>query len=211
MLTDVCTHTYTYTYTRTHTNTHTCTCTYAMQIMKQQMGIVNFAPYKDVFLAQYARSRDVVPATTCTPPLFFHIHRNWQDAGTRNGLPAIGLKFSALAESLQNAYASTTKGKFSDARSQMREILRSLPLLVVNNRSELQEVQQVCVFLRDGLKGECGGGGESKCRVQIKPHECTHTCTHTHTHALSLSLWFSLKLVGAARQDLQGVHCRLVA
>ena len=156
-----------------------------MQIMKQQMGIVNFAPYKDVFLAQYARSRDVVPATTCTPPLFFHIHRNWQDAGARNGLPAIGLKFSALAESLQNAYASTTKGKFSDARSQMREILRSLPLLVVNNRSELQEVQQVCVFLRDGLKGEWGEENPNAgCKSN---HMNVHTCTHTHTHVLSLS------------------------
>ncbi|EGD72417.1 COP1 protein [Salpingoeca rosetta] len=125
----------------------------AMNIMKQQLGIVNFAPYKDLFISQYARSRAVVEATNSTPPLFFYMHRNWQDAGARNGLPAVGLKFGSLAESLQNAYASTTKGKFADALGQMRSILRCLPMLVVSSRSELQEVQQLAKICREYVVG----------------------------------------------------------
>ena len=46
---------------------------------------------------------------------------------------------------LQGAYQSTTGGKFSDAVSKFRELLLSITLLVVDNRTELTEVS-ACKF-----------------------------------------------------------------
>ena len=53
---------------------------------------------------------------------------------------------------VQGAYQATTGGKFSDAVTKFREILLSLSLLVVDNRSELEEVrvrtaQFVCSYV----------------------------------------------------------------
>ena len=41
---------------------------------------------------------------------------------------------------IQGAYQSTTGGKFGDAVSKFRELLLSITLLVVDNRTELTEV-----------------------------------------------------------------------
>ena len=51
----------------------------------------------------------------------------------------------------QSAYQSTTSGKFQDAVVKFRNILLSVTLLVVDNKSEISEVSEcVCV---------CGRGG----------------------------------------------------
>ena len=78
--------------------------------------------------------------------LFLCIHR--QEAGTRGGKPAVGLKLATLVQNLQSAYQSTTSGKFQDAVVKFRNILLSVTLLVVDSKSEISEVS-VCV---------CGNG-----------------------------------------------------
>ena len=46
----------------------------------------------------------------------------------------------------QSAYQSTTSGKFQDAVVKFRNILLSVTLLVVDNKSEISEVSEcVCV------------------------------------------------------------------
>jgi coatomer protein complex subunit alpha (xenin) len=56
----------------------------AMQIMKKQLGIVVFEPFREQFLTAYARSRVVVSGMPSIEPLFFHTHRNWKDAGQKS-------------------------------------------------------------------------------------------------------------------------------
>jgi coatomer protein complex subunit alpha (xenin) len=56
----------------------------AMQIMKKQLGIVVFEPFRPQFISAYARSRVVVVGSASAPPMFFHTHRNWKDAGPRS-------------------------------------------------------------------------------------------------------------------------------
>ena len=47
-------------------------------------------------------------------------------------------------QNLQSAYQSTTSGKFQDAVVKFRNILLSVTLLVVDNKSEISKVS-VCV------------------------------------------------------------------
>lgn len=42
---------------------------------------------------------------------------------------------------VQDAYKLTTQGKFDDAIVKFREILLSVPLLVVDNKQEISEVR----------------------------------------------------------------------
>lgn len=63
-----------------------------------------------------------------------------QNAGPKNGLPAVGMKLSHLATRLQQAYQLTTANKLSDAIECFRGILLSVPLLVVDSKPEITEV-----------------------------------------------------------------------
>ena len=59
---------------------------------------------------------------------------------------------------LQGAYQSTTGGRFSDAVNKFREILLSITLLVVDNKSELAEVREKifhsCIVCTCGSEGQ---------------------------------------------------------
>jgi len=59
-------------------------------------------------------------------------------------MPAVGLKLNDLVQRLQVAYQLTTPGKFQEAVERFRSILLSVPLLVVDNKQEITEVNQFC-------------------------------------------------------------------
>eukprot|EP00056_Hartaetosiga_gracilis_P009451 m.135948 g.135948 ORF g.135948 m.135948 type:complete len:1206 (+) comp13130_c0_seq2:266-3883(+) len=122
----------------------------AMSIMKKKLGIVLFDAYKDIFVLEQARAQVAISGNASTPSLFYNIHRNWQDAGSRNGLPAIGLKLASLAENLQEAYRIK---QFNKARDMMRTILLRVPLLVLTSKAELEEAKQLVEICREYIIG----------------------------------------------------------
>jgi coatomer protein complex subunit alpha (xenin) len=70
-----------------------------------------------------------------------------KEAGGRNGVPAVGLKLNNLVQQLQVAYNLTTAGKFGDATEKFRSILLSVPLLVVDTKQEIAEVNSLKSFI----------------------------------------------------------------
>ncbi|KAG9480760.1 hypothetical protein GDO78_010170 [Eleutherodactylus coqui] len=76
-----------------------------------------------------------------------------KDAGLKNGLPAVGLKLSDLIQRLQMCYQLTTSGKFEEAVEKFRLILLSIPLLVVDNKQEIAEAQQLITICREYIVG----------------------------------------------------------
>jgi len=67
-----------------------------------------------------------------------------KEAGAKGGMPAVGLKLNDLVQRLQVAYQLTTQGKFQEAVERFRSILLSVPLLVVDNKQEITEVNKFC-------------------------------------------------------------------
>lgn len=63
-----------------------------------------------------------------------------KEAGAKGGVPAVGLKLSDLVARLQVAYQLTTAGKFVEAVEKFRSVLLSVPLLVVDKRQDISEV-----------------------------------------------------------------------
>lgn len=85
----------------------------AMRHLQDYVGVVNFEPYQNHFMLAYAQSRVVNVGIPGVPPLYGYPNRNWQEAGARSGLPAVGVRLPAVVDKLQGAYQSTTSGKFS--------------------------------------------------------------------------------------------------
>lgn len=124
-----------------------------MQLLHDQIGVVEFAPYKPLFLLAMAKGRSCYTGLPTLPPLFAYPHRNWKEAGAKGGLPAVGLKLADVVQRLQAAYQLTTSGKFQEAVEKFRSILLSVPLLVVDNKQEIAEAKQLIEICREYIVG----------------------------------------------------------
>uniref|UniRef100_A0A3Q2WH70 Coatomer subunit alpha n=1 Tax=Haplochromis burtoni TaxID=8153 RepID=A0A3Q2WH70_HAPBU len=112
----------------------------AMRLLHDQVGVVDFGPYKSLFMQTLSRGRTSYLGLPSLPCLRGHPQRNWKDCGAKQGLPAVGLRLSDLISRLQQCYQLTTAGRFEDAVERFRVILLSVPLLVVDNKQEIAEV-----------------------------------------------------------------------
>ncbi|TKR92815.1 hypothetical protein L596_007393 [Steinernema carpocapsae] len=125
----------------------------AARLLADQLGVTKLEPFREVFLMNFARSRTVFSGITSSTPNYSYLLRNWKDAAVKNGLPAVGLKLATLADRLQQCYVLTTKGQFTQAIGQFRQLLLSVPLLVVETRPEVAEAQQLIEICREYLVG----------------------------------------------------------
>lgn len=125
----------------------------AMRLLHDQVGVVQFGPYKPLFLQTYSRGRTCYLGLPSLPCLRGHPQRNWKEGGAKQGLPAVGLRLSDLISRLQQCYQLTTAGRFEDAVERFRAILLSVPLLVVDNKQEIAEAQQLITICREYIVG----------------------------------------------------------
>lgn len=178
----------------------------AMRLLHDQVGVVEFQSYKQLFMQTFARARTCFTALPSLPPLFGYPHRNWKEAGARGGVPAVGLKLNDLVQRLQVAYQLTTSGKFTEAIEKFRFILLSVPLLVVDNKQEISEAQQLIEICREyivGLQMEAARKELPKENLEQQKRVCEMAAYFTHcnlqpvhlilTLRTALNLFFKLK------------------
>uniref|UniRef100_A0A8C7Z830 Coatomer subunit alpha n=1 Tax=Oryzias sinensis TaxID=183150 RepID=A0A8C7Z830_9TELE len=125
----------------------------AMRLLHDQVGVVNFDPYKPLFMQTLSRARTCYLGLPSLPCLRGHPQRNWKDCGAKQGLPAVGLRLSDLIARLQQCYQLTTAGRFEEAVERFRAILLSVPLLVVDNKQEITEAQQLITICKEYIVG----------------------------------------------------------
>ncbi|XP_069336456.1 coatomer subunit alpha isoform X1 [Eulemur rufifrons] len=178
----------------------------AMRLLHDQVGVIQFGPYKQLFLQTYARGRTTYQALPCLPSMYCYPNRNWKDAGLKNGVPAVGLKLNDLIQRLQLCYQLTTVGKFEEAVEKFRSILLSVPLLVVDNKQEIAEAQQLITICREyivGLSMEIERKKLPKETLEQQKRICEMAAYFTHSNLqpvhmilvlrTALNLFFKLK------------------
>ncbi|KAK6623727.1 hypothetical protein RUM43_009580 [Polyplax serrata] len=178
----------------------------AFRLLHEQVGVVNFQAFRDLFMNMYSRSRTSFTAMPLLPSLYGYPLRNWKDAGPKGGLPALGLKLSDLVQRLQICYQLTTSGKFSEAIDKFRNLLLSIPLLVVDNRQEMAEAVQLLQICREyivGLMMETNRKDLPKNTLDEQKRLCEMAAYFTHcnlqpvhqilTLRTALNLFFKLK------------------
>jgi coatomer protein complex subunit alpha (xenin) len=178
----------------------------AMRLLHDQVGVVNFEPYKHLFLLSFARGRTCYTALPSVPSLFGYLHRNWKEAGAKGGVPAVGLKLGDLVQRLQVAYQLTTQGKFQEAVEKFRFILLSIPLLVVDKKQDITEAQQLIDICKEyivGLQMEITRKELPKDSLDEQKRICEMAAYFTHcnmqpvhmilTLRTALNLFFKLK------------------
>ncbi|XP_030921093.1 coatomer subunit alpha, partial [Geospiza fortis] len=178
----------------------------AMRLLHDQVGVTNFGPYKQLFLQTFSRGRTTFQALPSLPAMYGFPHRNWKEAGLKNALPAVGLKLNDLIQRLQLCYQLTTAGKFEEAVEKFRLILLSVPLLVVDNKQEIAEAQQLVAICREyivGLSMEIERKKLPKETLEQQKRICEMAAYFTHSNLqpvhmilvlrTALNLFFKLK------------------
>lgn len=168
----------------------------AFRLLHDQVGVVDFSPYKTLFAHTFARSRCSYVAMPSLPTAFSYPNRNWRDAGAKGALPQIGLTLKTVAARLQDAYKLTTQGKFEDAIKKFREILLSVPLLIVDNKQEINEAQQLIAICREyivGLMMEQERKTLPKTNIEQQKRVCEMAAYLTHCNWQSVHLMLALR------------------
>ncbi|KAF9623120.1 hypothetical protein IFM89_037636 [Coptis chinensis] len=127
----------------------------AMRLLTRQLGIKNFAPLKPMFLDLHNGSHSYLRAFSSTPVIPLALERGWSESSSPNvrGPPALVFKFSELDEKLKAGYKATTSGKFSEALRIFLNILQTIPLIVVESRSEVDDVHGLIVLAKEYVLG----------------------------------------------------------
>lgn len=113
----------------------------AMGLLNRQVGAVNFAPLKPLFLSVYQSSRLYLPGAPSLPPLEIPLRRNPDHAEPRSVLPVSTLSLQSItAVELRAAYSAFQKAKFGEATTIFRSILHSLLLVVTTTPAQAAEV-----------------------------------------------------------------------
>lgn len=178
----------------------------AMRLLHDQVGIVDFTEYKNIFIQTYARSRTSFSALPSLSSLFAYPSRNPHSQNSKSILPVIGLKLNDLIQRLQKSYELTTNGKFAEAVENFRSILLSAPLLVVDSKQEIAEAQQLIEMCREyivGLQMELYRKEHAKATVEDQKRICELAAYFSHcnlqpihkilTLRTALNLFFKLK------------------
>ncbi len=155
----------------------------ACRLLHDQVGVVNFEPYRTYFLTNFARSKTSFTALPMLPALNGYPQSNWKDAGPKQGLPAVGLKLADLIQRLQSCYQLTTAGKFGDAIVKLRAILLSIPLLVVDTKqdeTEATQLREICMNYLVGLTMETARKELPKSNIEEQKRVCEMAAYFSH-------------------------------
>ena len=125
----------------------------ACRLLNDQVGVVNFAPYKELFMESYAASKTSYSSLPHVSSLSAHPNRNWKELNPKNGHPTLAYKLNDLVQNLQTCYQLTTTGKFVEAIDKLQNIILCIPLLVVETRQEIAEAQQLLTICREYVVG----------------------------------------------------------
>ena len=115
-----------------------------MQLMRRQLGVLNFVPLRQLFVAIATASHGIAPGLPSAPPHMAPLLRP-------GSMPRLITTLPALVERLKAAYVLVTGGKFEPAFEAFREILRGTTLTVVEGRQQVGELKELVGICREYL------------------------------------------------------------
>ncbi|KAJ6227520.1 coatomer subunit alpha [Anaeramoeba flamelloides] len=173
----------------------------AMKLLNRQIGITNFKPLKDIFLKIYLSSNNTLKHFPLIKSISNPIIKKNKKKTMRTISPT-DLEFLEN-DLLQNAYGAASKGNFSLALENFRNILFLIPFLIIEKREEQQHVYQLIKICKEYINGfslEMERKKVQNEKSQIRLLEMAAYFTHcelqqTHlTLALRSAMLLSLKI-----------------
>lgn len=112
----------------------------AMHVLNRSVGIVNFAPLKPLFMQVYNSTYCSLPLLPGSSSMVSALQRN---SGEDKSLPTPTFTLESCVEKLKAGYKAVTDGKFNEACSLFESIFHTIPFLVVENASQIKELNEL--------------------------------------------------------------------
>nr|GAT59180.1 coatomer alpha subunit [Mycena chlorophos] len=125
----------------------------AMQLLNRQLGIVNFADLKPLFLAIYRSSHTYLTPVASLPPLHLHIRRNPAESSLSRALPVVVRSLASVRAELGEGFRLVTGNKLAEAQTLFRSVLRALLLIPLSSDDEARTWRELVTTAREYLLG----------------------------------------------------------
>lgn len=127
----------------------------AMRLLVRQIGVADFAPLKEAFMASFVGARGSLNGCGNMPdnPVYFC---KSSDGST----PALAVTFAGLKERFRLGQQKFQSAKFGEALGCFKAVFAIIPLLVLESPQEVTDAKQVLEMAREyvtGLKLEAAG------------------------------------------------------
>eukprot|EP01047_Picozoa_sp_COSAG01_P027075 COSAG01_NODE_1772_length_9263_cov_93.070930_3_plen_1231_part_00 len=152
----------------------------AMLLLREQLGITNFKPLKGVFLSVYAAAHAQLPTLPSLAPYSISL-------ANANGRPMLCISVKSLTARVKVGYQHFQKGKFLEVEKSFRQILQSIPLVVVDTRQQVAEVKEMINICREYITAS-RLQMESKAQPPARKAEMAALCAHCKLQAPHLVL-----------------------
>ncbi|CAL8128781.1 unnamed protein product [Orchesella dallaii] len=150
----------------------------ATRLLHDQIGVVNLEPFRQLFLALYLKSKVSFTALPNVPALPFYPIR-----GGKVLAPAVGKPLEDLVKKLKGCFESTTKGDFPCAVEKFRSLLLNIPVVFIDDKSDLSFVQELVILCREyilGLQMELIRKDLPKDGIEYQVRSCELAAYFTH-------------------------------
>jgi len=118
----------------------------AMQLLQRQLGIVNFASLKPLFLAAYRSSHTYLSPSASLPPLQLHIRRNPAESSLSRVVPVVARSLQAVRSELAEGFRAVSGNKLADAQTTFKSVLSALLLVPLTSDTEAKQVRLIYHF-----------------------------------------------------------------
>eukprot|EP00656_Telonema_subtile_P053056 TRINITY_DN755_c0_g5_i1.p1 TRINITY_DN755_c0_g5~~TRINITY_DN755_c0_g5_i1.p1 ORF type:complete len:1221 (+),score=445.38 TRINITY_DN755_c0_g5_i1:103-3765(+) len=116
--------------------------------LASQLGVVELAPLKDVFLAISLGAFSAVPMGSTLPPRMQGISRK-SEGRESTGLPAVCVTLESLGKEMKVGYELFTKGKFSDTKQAFLKVLHKIPFVVCATKPMLNDLRKLLAICKE--------------------------------------------------------------
>jgi len=120
----------------------------SMNLLNRQIAATNFAPLKSKMLQTFHGVHTVLPGHAFSVPMTIHLSSQVHENPSTK-IPASTFLLSDTVDNLKIGYRHFQKGNFSQAKESFISILLSIPLIVVDTRSAVNEVKELVEISRE--------------------------------------------------------------
>ncbi|ESK90725.1 coatomer alpha subunit [Moniliophthora roreri MCA 2997] len=125
----------------------------AMQLLNRQLGVVNFALLKPLFLSIYRSSHTYLSPVASLPPLHLHIRRNPSESSPSKVLPVAARSLQSVRSELSEGYRAVSGNKLAEAKEIFQSVLRGLLLIALTSDEEARQWRDTVTTAREYLLG----------------------------------------------------------
>lgn len=126
----------------------------AKNLLASQLGIVELAPLKEVFLSISLGAFSAVPMGSTLPPRMQGITRNTEGREAA-GLPAVCVTAESLSKEMRVGYELITGGKFSGAKQAFLKVLHKVPFVVCATKPQLNDLRKLLAICKEYVLAMC--------------------------------------------------------